>query len=197
MVELWGRRMRLRTPWMVNWIMESVEVPSLSLLHLRVAPQQTDSMGKCLWISFSSFFHPSWAPTFLPCVFSGNSRLVVDPTLWENAICDGFGARIQDLQRSWDDSAWELSLDVRFSAGANVVVPKSKNPKKSNELIPKIAVVKGSYLFQTIVLGIYVSFWGCIFSNGMQHDNVIDLWYWEKIGDDWLWLVVIVYDWWW
>ena len=31
-------------------------------------------------------------------------------------------------------------------------------PQKSNELIPKIAMFKGSYLFQPIILGIHVSF---------------------------------------
>ena len=33
--------------------------------------------------------------------------------------------------------------------------------QKSNGWIAKIAMEKGSYLFQTVVLGIYVGFLGC------------------------------------
>ena len=151
MVELWGRRMRLRTPWMVNWIMESVEVPSLSLLHLRVAPQQTYSMGKCLWISLKLFsIHPGL-----------------------QLFCLVFFQEIRDL---WLTPRYEKMQSVMVSApesktssGPGTIQPGSlvsmwwQNlaPKKSNELIPKFAVVKGSrYLFQSIILGIYVSFLG-------------------------------------
>ena len=35
-------------------------------------------------------------------------------------------------------------------------------PLKSNELIPKIAKLKRSHLFQSIILGIHVSFGECI-----------------------------------
>ena len=37
-------------------------------------------------------------------------------------------------------------------------------PQKSNELIPKIAIVKGSYLFQTIILGIQLLVFGGVVS---------------------------------
>ena len=39
--------------------------------------------------------------------------------------------------------------------------------------IPKIAMFKGSYLFQGIILGIHVSFWGCILHR-LKSGKVID-----------------------
>ena len=41
---------------------------------------------------------------------------------------------------------------------------RTLTPQKSNELIPKIAIFKGSYLFQSIILGIHVSFRECRYS---------------------------------
>ena len=52
----------------------------------------------------------------------------------------------------------ESFIEIKISNGLWL---KGNTPQKSNELIPKIAIFKGSYLFQTIILGIHVSFREC------------------------------------
>ena len=64
--------------------------------------------------------------------------------------------------RSWLPASSCFQVNVRnIHLGVGPCYEWS-TPQKSNELIPNIAMFKGSYLFQTIILGIHVSFRGCI-----------------------------------
>ena len=56
---------------------------------------------------------------------------------------------------------WKSSPNFGVENQEYVKPPPSCTPQKSNELIPTIALFKGSYPFQPIILGILVSFRRC------------------------------------
>ena len=64
---------------------------------------------------------------------------------------------------TWDDPP---QVDLSVSSWSYHSPGKSTEtcctPQKSNELIPRIAMFTGSYLFQPSILSIHVSFRGCI-----------------------------------
>ncbi len=44
-------------------------------------------------------------------------------------------------------------------------------PQKSNEFIPRIAIFKGNYLLQTIILGIQPLVFGSVLLAAKRHDD--------------------------
>ena len=75
------------------------------------------------------------------------------------------------MQESFHGYGGKNGILVR---GRNV---KTHTPQKSNELIPKIAMFKGSYLFQGPSFGVAVSFRECIFTHSFsvvhQHKKLV------------------------
>ena len=95
---------------------------------------------------------------------------------------------------TWDDPPQvDLSSWSYHSPGKSTET--CCTPQKSNELIPRIAMFTGSYLFQPIILSIHVSFRGCIcFMNPFSTSHITiknksmmrkRIWWRNKIQERW------------